>query len=135
MSLKEPKIINEIDTLEVNIKLKDDGILYVFFKSNITLDVKLQERLLTCYYEITKNKPTPFLFESGDGVVVTREARENAIRIEKQSPCNAMAVVVDNLPYKLIANFYFQFHKPSIPYKVFSDIDVARLWLRNYIVL
>ena len=131
---KDLKSKKEIDILEATMKLKEDGILYVYFKANIILDINLQERFLVCYHEITNGEPTPFLFESGEGVQVTKEARENAIRIEKESPCNAMAVVVSSLAYKLIANFYFQFHKPTIPYKVFSNSTDATLWLKNYIV-
>ncbi len=126
-------IITEIDLNEVNISLRSDGIAYVFFKENCILDIDMQNKLLEVYRQLTNNKPTPFLFLADNGVSVTKEARDNAILIEEQSPCIASAVVVTNLAYKLVANFYLQFNKPKRPYKVFSNKTEAIEWLKKYI--
>ena len=125
-------IIKEIDLKEANISLRSDGIVYVFFKENCVLDVDLQTRMLEFYHEVTGGKMTPFLFMADKGVTLTKEARDNAIRVEEQTPCSVNAVVVTNLAYKLIANFYMQFNKPLRPYKVFSNKGEAVEWLKKY---
>jgi hypothetical protein len=86
-------------------------------------------RLLDYYREITNNTLMPFLFLVGENVSITKEARDNAVKIEDQSMLAASAVVVDSLPYKLIANFYLKFNKPKRPYKVFSKQEEAINWL------
>jgi hypothetical protein len=125
-------IIKEIDLEEANISLRSDGIVYVFFKENCVLDVKLQHKMLGSYNEVTGSKMTPFLFMADKGVTLTKEARDNAIIVEEITPCSASAVVVTNLAYKLIANFYMQFNKPLRPYKVFSNKGEAVEWLKKY---
>lgn len=129
----EPAVIKEIILPEVTISLKNDGITYVFFKKNCVLDVTLQLRMLDIYNEITNKKLTPFIFEADEGLIVTKEARDNAITIEESSPCKAMAVVVTNIAYALIANFYMKFNKPKRPYKVFSKRAEALEWLKGYL--
>jgi len=40
-----------------------------------------------------------------------------------------MAIYVNNMGYKLIANFFISVNKPSIPTKMFSNRDKAIEWL------
>ena len=102
---KDHDTINEIKMPEATLKLRRDGIVHVTFNKNITLDVPLQLRLLEKHIEITGGKKCPFVFDALEGATITREARNNAILIEDQSPANAVAVVADTLAYKIIANF------------------------------
>jgi hypothetical protein len=124
--------ITEIDLSEVNVSLKSNGIVYVTFKENCVLDISLQLKLLEVYHQVTNGKLTPFIFlTSADGITVTKEARDNATSLEDQSPLSASAVIVNNLAYKLIANFYMQFNKPKRPYKVFSNEIDGINWLKS----
>lgn len=129
----EPTVLKEVDASEFNIKLKSDGIAYVLFKENCVLDVDLQLRMLKFYNEITNSKLTPFIFEAEDGLNVTKEARDNAIKMEEESPCSAMAVIVSNIAYAMIANFYMKFNKPKRPYKVFNKREEGIEWLKQYL--
>lgn len=124
-------IIKEIDLIDVNLKLMSNEIVYVYLKDNCEINVKWQEKMLKVYEEITEGKLMHFVFTAGDGVSITKEARDNATKIEAQSLIGASAVVVDNLAYKLIANFYLKFNKPKRPYKVFSNKADAVLWLKS----
>lgn len=130
---EETNIVNAIDMPEVSITMKANGIVYVYFKNNCVLDTVLQLKLLENYLIVTDNKPAPFVFLAGDNVTITREARDNATSLEDKSPCMASAVIVNNLAYKLIANFYLQFNKPKRPYKVFTAIEDGELWLKQFL--
>ncbi|MES2763939.1 MAG: hypothetical protein V4677_17110 [Bacteroidota bacterium] len=131
--LETVHIISEIDLKEANVSLRSDGLVYVFFKENCVLDIELQLRLYESYHKITDSKLNPFLFLADNGVTVTKEARDNAIVLEERSPCAVTAVVVTNLAYKLIANFYMQFNKPKRPYKVFNNKSEAIEWLKTFL--
>jgi hypothetical protein len=118
---------------EATITLRNDGIVQVTFHRNVKLDLALQMLLLNIYQEITEKKPHPFLFEAMSGIKVTREARDNALRIEKENPGSAYAVVADTLAYQVIANFYVKVRRPSKPYRVFRKKEDAVKWLRTFV--
>jgi hypothetical protein len=126
-------IIMEIDMPEASVSLRADDIVVVRFKKDTVLDVPLQLRLLENYKIITKNKLMPFVFEADEGVTITKEARDNATHLEEESPCAVSAVVVQNIAYAMIANFYMKFNKPKRPYKVFNNKQEAISWLKLYL--
>ena len=132
VELKE-KILAEVDAPKYNIKLKSDGIVYVVFKENTMLDIDLQIEMLNIYKEITKDELTPFMFEAEYGVEITKEARDNAIVMEDQTPCKVTAVIVQNIAYALIANFYMKFNKPKRPFKVYNKKEEAIEWLKSHL--
>lgn len=125
------RIIKELDFEDVNLQRKSNDIVYVTFKDNCNLDIPLQMRLLDYYRDLTDGKLMHFMFFAAENVSLSKEARDNAVKIEDQSMLGATAVVVDTLAYKLIANFYLKFNKPKRPYKVFSKEDEAIKWLKS----
>ncbi len=131
MTETKPYTIKELDLPEVNIQTKSNGIVYLLFKDDCTLDIDLQMRLLDHYHEITEGKLMPFIVMAAENVTITKEARDNAVKIEDISMIGASAVIVTSLPYKLIANFYLKFNKPKRPFKVFSNEDDGVAWLKT----
>ena len=127
------KYIKEINTDKVFVALRDDGIGYLYFKDNTELNIELQLELLNMYNSLKDKELLPFLIEAGDGFTSTKEARDNAVSLEDRSAIKASAVVVNNLAYKIIANFYLNFNKPKRPYKVFSKREDAVKWLLQYV--
>ncbi|MES2680069.1 MAG: hypothetical protein V4635_09305 [Bacteroidota bacterium] len=124
--------LKQVKINEATITLGNDGIVHVLFHKNVVLDLKLQMLLLNIYNDITARKRHPFLFEALRGVKVTREAKENAIRIESEAPGSAYAIIADSLAYQLIANFYLIVKKPRNPYKVFRKKEEATAWLKGF---
>lgn len=128
----EIEIIKEIITPEAAIQMRADGIVHVLYSKNVTLDVELQMKMFHLYKELTSNVKHPFVFSAMEGVVVTKEARDNAILIEDEAPVSAVAIIADTLAYRLIANFYLKVNKPKSPYKVFKKMDEALAWLQQF---
>lgn len=126
--------IKELDFPDVNLQLKSNDVVYVLFKNNCTLDIDLQIRLLDYYRDITGGKLMRFIFLAADNVSVTKEARDNAILIEDQSMVGASALIVTNLAYKIIANFYMKVNKPKRPLKAFGKEEDAIEWLKKLII-
>lgn len=123
-------LVREIEIDEAVLGIREDGIVQVYLKDDMELDVDLQMRWLEIYHRLTGGVKSPFVFEAGMGTTVTREARDNAILIEDEAPMGATAVVVSSTAHMLIANFYMKFNKPKIPYKVFKDYKKAIDWLQ-----
>lgn len=119
------KIIKQVNLPEASISLREDGIVHIHYNENTELDVPLQMKMLKIFQEITDRKLSPFLITASDGLNVTVEARDNAIAIEEISPCYGTAVIVNNLAYLLIANFYLKVNKPKRPYQIFKNEEDA----------
>jgi hypothetical protein len=103
----------------------------VYLKDGTELNVELQMKMLEIYDELTGGVKSPFIFEANPSVTITKEARDNAISLEERSPMGSCAVVVNTTAHLLIANFYYKFNKPKVPYKVFKDFDKAIKWLET----
>lgn len=129
--IQTEEIIHLIKHEKVHVGLRKDGIVHVYFVSNTEINVELQNVMLNLYHEVTKGKKTPFIFEGGEFISVTKEARENAVKLEPLTPTSASAIMVKNLGQKIIADFYYFVNKPLQPYKVFSNFDKAIAWLNS----
>ena len=124
-------LLREIEIPEGVFGLRKDNILHVFLKDDTELNVELQWKMIHIYDDLTDKVKTPFIFEANPNVTVTKEARENAVKLEERSAMGSCAVVVKTTAHLLIANFYYKFNKPKIPYKVFKDFDKAIAWLKT----
>jgi hypothetical protein len=118
-----------ISILSVN----DDGIGLMHFKDGVTVDIPEQMEHLNGIIELTDNHHTPFVVTAGNGVTFTKDARENALIVEDQSPVCASAIVVQNLAYRLLAEFYIKIQKPKTPYKLFTSKEKAFEWCKQFV--
>ncbi len=115
----------------MHICLDKQGIIYVKYLEGQLIDVK--EKILEKHalQELSKGKKHPILISFESFVSITKEAKEYSILIEPEQPFLAVAIVVENLGYQLMADFYFKFYKPKIAYKVFKSEDRAIEWLKE----
>ncbi len=51
--------------------------------------------------------------------------------MEDLTPISCTVVYVNNLAYKIIADFYMKFNKPKNPYKVFNKFENGVKWLQT----
>lgn len=124
-------IIKEIKLPEATLSLREDGIVHVFYHDNTILDIPLQLRMANAFNAIADNKKSYFIFEAGENVVVTKEARDNALKLEDVTPILASAVIAHNLAYRIIANFFIKVQMPKGKYKVVASMEDATKWLNS----
>lgn len=123
------RIVKQVEDPEFIIGLRDDGLMHMYYKSGTVIDVNIQNRVRDAAFSLSGNKKMPCLFEAGEYVTLTKEARANAIDSEESFPACASAVIVQHLAYKMIADFYYKINKPKQPFKVFRNIEEAIEWL------
>ncbi len=116
---------------KVTVSKRSDLIIHVSFKPNTEITVEFQDELVAMYNQITGGKKSLFIFEGGEFVSITKEARENAITIEDNTPTRASAIVVRNLAQKIVADFYYKINKPKQPFKVFWSFEKGIIWLQS----
>ncbi len=124
-------ILREIDHEKLTVRLMSDEYVHVIFKPNTEITIDLQNKMIELYNDLTGGTKLPFLFEGGEFVSITKEARENAVRMEDDTPTSASAILVKNLGQKIIADFYYKINKPKQPYKVFWSKEKALLWMKQ----
>jgi hypothetical protein len=125
------KIIKTIEFSEAVLCLREDGIVQVFYNNNTVLDIPLQLKMADAFNEIASGIPSLFIFEAGEGVHITKEARDNALKLEDSTPIKASAVIADNLAYRMIANFFLKVQKPKGKYRVVANLEEAVKWLKS----
>lgn len=128
---KDPEIVNTIEIPELTVRLRKDGIVHTTFNKGTVLDLELQTKLLDINIKITGGKKSYFIYDAAENVTITKEARDNATKIEHLAPVKGSAIVANNLAYRLIANFYVKFNKPKTPFKVFETFDKGIEWLKS----
>ena len=109
----------------------DDGILVSLSKSprrtveNIKTNISLVK-------SITNNKKVPLLIYLAKSMVPDKKTRRF---VNEQLPnvYSAMAMVAKPGLTKFIMNFLFQFRKPPIPMKSFTDDKEAKEWLKQFL--
>lgn len=127
----EVKIIRQIELTEATLSLRDDGIVLVFYNDNTVLDIPVQLKMADAFNQIADGIPSLFVFTAGEGVTITKEARDNALKLEDSTPIKASAVVADNLAYRIIANFFLKVQKPKGKYRVVANLEDAIKWLKS----
>lgn len=128
----EVNFVRKIVREQVIVGLRHDGIIHIYFMPNTEINLEFQAELLSILIEISGGEKSLIIYEGGEFISVTKEARENAIVIEDQTPTLASVVVVKNLAQKIIADFYYFVNRPKKPYKVFWDFDKGVDWLLTH---
>ena len=118
---------------KANLSLIEEGLVLLQFKDKIDFEVNDAIEVDESIISLVEGKPFVILIDSRDiRSNMSHEAREffatdkKIINIRK-----AQAIVVNNLPSRLIAKFYMTFHKPANPIKIFSDYLQAEDWIKE----
>jgi len=59
------------------------------------------------------------------------EVRNYLVQPQRAERVSADALVINNLPHRLLADFYLKFNRPDIPTRFFSSEEEAREWLKT----
>jgi hypothetical protein len=127
------KIISQIETTVAVIGVDENGIVHVHYKDYALYDIAQQLENKEAIHQLIGTHPTPFIITSGENVIFTKSARENALKIEPTSPVCASAIVIDNLAYRLVAEFYIKIQKPKKPHKIFTSKEKAYEWCKQFL--
>jgi hypothetical protein len=123
-------IINEAEIPEARISLRSDGIVHVHFHKDTTFDIPLQASMRDVYDKMLQGRKAKFIFSADEGFTLTKEVRERA-DLQDNSSILCYAMVVNNLAYKIIADFYIRVTKPKGNYKLVTSLADAVKWLNS----
>ncbi len=114
------------------IELRGDYI-HVQFKDMSIIDEDEAKIVADHIVDLCDKKALPFIT---NGLGITIRMNNSARNFFAQyKPLldvrKGQALLVNNMPSKLLAGFYIKYHKPADPTKIFTNFDEALKWIRS----
>lgn len=100
-------------------------------KDGAAVDADEAAEIIRTAVLFAQNKPYVILTDARVFFSITPEAKKILADKNLNPLLIANAVVVNNLPARLIANFFGNFYKPFFKFKVFTSISKAKDWLEK----
>ncbi len=120
--------MKQIEFSHTTVEIRD-GVIWLIFKDNAEIDVKEVRELVKAAETLSGNKTYLLMSDVRVHLTITSEARKVAAEKKEAPFLVANAVIVNNLPVRVTANFFSSFNKPFFAFKVFSDEKKALTWL------
>lgn len=121
----------EIETHFAFITLKSDGIVRVDFKIDIDFEIEDAKVLFEVLKSFYKEEKLLVLINTGEGVMISGEAREFTASDEVSAIVKADAVIVNNLATRLLVRAIETTTKTQRLMKLFGTEKEAIDWLKN----
>jgi hypothetical protein len=125
--------MKEIVYSHSKIFLRPDGIVVIDVRDEGIIGKQIVEEIVNAVEKITGGKAAPNLILTRPGAMVDKEAREFSSSPRGMQFTVADAMVIHNLPQKVVANFYLRINRPEKPTRFFSDEEEAITWLKKFL--
>jgi hypothetical protein len=112
--------------------LRGDGILAYYPIPGLVLTHAVALQVLEVGLQIVAG-PKPTLVLMQDIARVDREARAFFASEEYMQLCSQTALVVGSPVSRVIGYFFVGLNRPTYPYKIFEDPELAAEWLRGFV--
>lgn len=121
------KVLNN-DFVYMEIK---GGMIYAKFKQE-QVNREVARKIIDLRLSFVDGQTLPALIDGSTVKHLTKEAREVLSSERASQYIIALAVIVRNPVTRAIANFFLKFQQPPYPFKLFTDPEKAKQWLRKY---
>lgn len=109
----------------------DGKIITLILKDGATFDVAECREMIQISTRLANNKPYVVLSDARAYFTITHEGRKVCSDKTEAPLLKANAVLINNLPARLLANFFGNFNKPHFKFKVFTSEKKALKWLKT----
>lgn len=124
--------VDEKYTTEVgDIHLNSDGIVVVEYIDNLEFELSKAKMMVKLCEKIADGKKVRVLIITGKHGYMPGETRKYLATKEVGNHREAVALVINNLPHRLVANFVIKKRGDDYISKVFGDADNAMSWLKT----
>lgn len=110
----------------------EDGILYFEYKANLTINLKVAQRVVSDRIHFQKERSFPVLCDIR-GVVATDKAGRDYLAKSGSILIEAVALIVHEKVLLTMSCFYMQISKPSVPTQVFTTEADALVYLEGFV--
>jgi len=132
------EIPNNVTTYELQesiVWIDNDGIVYSVPKPGITTNFSKEssKQDMIRFGEITGNKKVCLIIESNPHSKPPAKEQRDFIADQLNSFTKAMAIIITSPVSKMIANLFFGLKPPKYPAKMFTSVEDAREWVKQYL--
>lgn len=121
-----------IELKATTVQLRDDGIMHIHIKENNEMQLEDAIQVVETMGKLGNKQKFPVLIDCGEFATIDKDVRIFSASKEANIYTSADAVAYHSFAHKLLADFYVNFNKPSIPTKVFQDNESAIVWLKAF---
>ena len=125
--MEKVNILHDNDT---HLFWEEEGILCLKYKVPL-IDIEVARHGLAIRNKITNNKPRLVYADCSMVTNMTSEARTFYAAESGVKTTFALAALAPSSLTKIIGNFFLNFNRPKMPFKLFSTKDKAFKWLRE----
>ena len=122
-----------IDCAEIS--LIESGVVLLKYKPDYEVDLRDVIEVEKAFIELTNSGDIYCLMDtSGRFNNYTNEAQKflsKEASIVKNNKIKGSAVIIDNLPNRILAQFFSKIFKPNFPMKIFSNQKDGLVWLHQ----
>lgn len=119
----------ENDFAEVSYK---DKTIFVTYKDNAKVSLQGAEKMTELLKSLVNGEPSLMVADIRKLHFIAKDARKFLSTTEATSHIKAMAIYSDNYVNNALGNLYLLINKPKIPSKLFSSMDKAMEWIKDY---
>jgi hypothetical protein len=125
--------MKEILLQKSTVSLLEEGILHIHLKSGTEIHLNDAVLIVEAMGKLGGGKKFPVLIDAGEFTSVDQEVRVFSASEDSNLYTLADAIAYYSLGQKLIANFYLNQNKPSVPTRAFKGKEEATEWLRTFV--
>jgi len=127
--VSERVIAKEWVERQVRFIVREDDIVEYHIAPNTHITLEDQIAITgSLIRELGSVKRYAMIMDTGEFATADPEATRYGRSQEEVSPLIAVGNISRNLAQRLVANFYFTVLKPSMPYRMFSNMEDAEAW-------
>lgn len=122
-----------IELKATTVKLRDDGIIHIHIKEGKEMQLEDAIQVVEVMGKIGNKQKFPVLIDCGTFATINKDVRIFSASKEANIYTSADAVAYHSFAHKLLADFYVNHDKPSIPTKIFLDNESGIVWLKTFL--
>jgi hypothetical protein len=122
-----------IELKTASVQLRDDGIMHIHIKEGNEMQLHDAIEVVETIGKLGNKQKFPVLIDCGEFATVDREVRIFSASKEGNIYTSADAVAYHSFAHKLLADFYVNHNKPTVPAKVFQDNESGIAWLKTFL--
>ena len=125
--MENPSFENEAVLFELR-----EGILYGHYKV-AEIDLATAQEATLIRQKVLGDRIVPSIADISVVKRVPKETREFFSSSQAGEDLSALAVVISNPVTRTMGNFFLKFHQPKYPFKFFTTLDEATVWIKQYV--
>lgn len=122
-----------IETDKYIVREIENGLIENYIKEGVHIGKEDVESIKRANMKISSRDRYVVLVISKEFTSISKEARELSASKEFANETIAKALIAPSTAHKIVSQFYLKVNKPVILTKIFTDVDQAKVWLREFL--